>query len=336
MVLCVVGCQESATHNSSAMFSKSNGLKKYISQEPSVSSVRPWKSKYGEGFVLETRNYRIFTTLTDPLMLRQIPGFLESAYRAYQQQIPQNLESASLFDVYLFATRDQWENFTKDFTGDQADVYLKIKRGAYYLNGSCIAYNIGRKQTFSVLGHEGWHQFASRHFRYRLPSWLDEGIAMQFEVSQYNNGFFEFKPRENLNRIGILKLAMADNRMMGIDQIITTNPGMVIVHGDTKDSAYYYAQMYALVRFLREASHSRRLIPYNSMLNGAINGKWPIGENAARIASDRNIMMTSGHNAAISKIIFENYFGNDYQKMQNEYLYFCERITARVHVKSGK
>ena len=96
--------------------------------------------------------------------------------------------------MYLFGQRKQWDDFTSTFAGRQAGLYNKIKAGAYYLNGSCVAYNIGRERTFAVLGHEGWHQFNSRLFKYRLPSWVDEGIAMQFETSRYENGLFYFEP----------------------------------------------------------------------------------------------------------------------------------------------
>jgi len=53
-----------------------------------------------------------------------------------------------------------------------------------------VVYYIGRERTFSALGHEGWHQFNSRHFKFRLPSWLDEGIAMLFEIHRSEKGFF--------------------------------------------------------------------------------------------------------------------------------------------------
>ena len=101
-----------------------------------------------------------------------------------------------------------------------ASIYLKIKKGAYYLNGSCVAYHIGREKTFSVLGHEGWHQFNSRHFNYRLPSWLDEGIALLFEKSKYNDGWFHFQPDKNINRLAALKKIMIENKMIPLQELI--------------------------------------------------------------------------------------------------------------------
>ena len=172
---------------------------------PALVSVQPWESKYGPGLKLATDHYEIFSTVTQPLMLRMVPGFIESAYRGYNDHLPQPIDTASPFQVYLFADRQQWEDFTRGFAGDQAAIFCKIKTGAYYLNGACVVYDIGPKRTLSALGHEGWHQFNSRHFKYRLPSWLDEGVAMQFETGVSDGGLFHFDPAANLQRLGALK-----------------------------------------------------------------------------------------------------------------------------------
>ncbi len=330
----IVGCGEvEKVEKSASGLDRNSGLIKYLSDEPAVKNINDWNSDFGKGLVVETNNYRIYTTLRDPLMLRQVPGFVESAYKGYQKQLPEPVSSETLFEVYLFADREQWEKFTKKFTGEYSEIYLKIDKGAYYLNGACVAYNIGRKQTFSVLGHEGWHQFSSRHFKYRLPSWLDEGIAMHFEQSRYRSGFFQFTPAKNLNRLGGLKLALMEGRMMPIEQLIMTNPGQVLFSGDQKDSAFYYAQMYSLVRFLRESNYCKRLPNYNAMLMGAIKGSWPLNETARKMAADRNLMMTGGTNAVMSRELFEIYIGDDYETIWAEYLNFCRKITKNIYLK---
>ena len=185
-------------------------------------------------------------------MLKQVPAFVETAYRDYQSQLPYPIETQIRFDIYLFDNRSQWENFTKTFTPRHWPMYMKIKKGAYYLNGSCVAYNIGRTRTFSVLGHEGWHQFCSRHFKYRLPSWLDEGIAQLFETSKYDKSNFIFTPGKNYNRLGALKIILQDNQMIPLKKLIMLNPGEVVLN-DPKDKNVmaFYAQSYALVRSLR-------------------------------------------------------------------------------------
>ncbi|MHC4187310.1 MAG: hypothetical protein ACYSRQ_03870, partial [Planctomycetota bacterium] len=113
------------------------GMIQYLEDQrlPAMVSAVEWNNKYGPGLKVNTQHYEIHTTLLEPLMLRQVPGFMESAYRAYNSQLPEPVETTSKFKIYLFSQRQQWEDFTDDFTGPQASIYKKIQAGAYYLNG---------------------------------------------------------------------------------------------------------------------------------------------------------------------------------------------------------
>lgn len=314
---------------------------------PALKAVDLWESQFGTGLKLTTAHYEIYTTFLEPLMLSEVPGFVESAYRGYQNQLPRPIEISTPFTVYLFANRQQWEAFTMDFTGPHAPVYLKIKAGAYYLNGACVAYNIGLERTFSSIGHEGWHQFNSRLFKYRLPSWLDEGIAMQFELAEYNGGFFTFKSDRNGYRLGPLKLTLLRNNVMPLRAIITLNPGEVVTEGDEAIAAFY-SQAYALVRFLREDDYGKYFTKYQKLLFDGLNGQWPLAQQDVRIAADRNIPITVGWNSAVGKMLFEHYIvgpepiigkaesnvgGTPFDKIEKKYLAFCRKITYHVQFR---
>ena len=311
------------------------GLIDYLKKQnlPAVESVAEWDNEYGNGLIITTDHYEIYTTLMEPLMLYQLPGFMESAYKGYQEQLPNPIESERKFTAYLFGERSQWENFTKTFTGPQASLYLKVQKGAYYLNGACVAYNIGRERTFSILGHEGWHQFNSRHFKYRLPSWLDEGIAMLFETSNYRDGWFYFEPGRNLGRLGSLKKTMLQNKTIPLQELITLNPGEVLATRETEDVIAFYAQSYALVRFLREEEYGKRLRNFHQLLLGALNGTWPIEGLEQRIAADRNIPLTVGWNRYIAPLLFKQYISEDIASIEEEYSNFCRKIVYHVHFK---
>jgi hypothetical protein len=227
-------------------------------------------------------------------------------------------------------------------------MYLKIRAGAYYLNGACVAYNIGLERTFSSLGHEGWHQFNSRLFKYRLPSWLDEGIAMQFEVSEYDRGFFNFKSDRNGYRLGSLKKTFLNNKVIPLSTLIKLNPGEVVTEGDDAVAAFY-SQAYALVRFLREDDYGKHFAQYQKLLFDGLNGQWPLDERDVRIAADRNIPITVGWNSAVGKILFEHYIagqettvkknesdqgGTPFDKIEKQYLAFCRKIVYHVQIKN--
>lgn len=333
------GCRQqqslsNSTRSQRPALSTTNGLIEYLRPLPAVKGVSVWQNSYGDGLVIITDHYKIYTTLLEPLMLKQIPAFLEAAYRAYQRQLPYPIETQLKFNIYLFANRSQWESFTRTFAGRNWQMYMKIKQGAYYLNGACVAYNIGRTKVFSVLGHEGWHQFCGRHFKYRLPSWLDEGIAQLFETSKYERNSFTFSSGKNYGRLGALKIILDGKQMIPLRKIIMLNPGEVVLDEPQNKSAMaFYAQSYALVRFLREDNYGIRLSQYHQMLLGALNGTWPINEAEARMASDRNVQLTVRWNRYISPKLFDIYIKDDFNKIEQQYHQFCRKLVYHIRIR---
>jgi len=338
MTVCLAGCQEnqsSVKSSGSHRIDTPAGMIEHLKKKnlPALKSVEIWQNEYGPGLKITTSHYEIFTTLLEPLMLPDVAGFMESAYRSYQNQLPESIETNIKFTVYLFANRKQWESFTTAFAGPQAPLYCRIKAGAYYLNGACVVYNIGRERTFSVLGHEGWHQFNSRHFRFRLPSWLDEGIAMLFESNRYEQGMFYFEPARNMYRLAALKMTLMKNKMIPLKKLIAMNPGEALAANRDEAVAAFYSQSYALVRFLREADYGKRLSNYHQLLLDGLRGDWPLSQAVKRIAADRNIPLTVGFNRVVGTQLFKQYIGEDFETIEKEYVVFCRKIVYHIHLK---
>lgn len=293
---------------------------------PALRSVEIWENDYGPGLTLTTDHYEIHTTLLEPLVLRSIPGFIEAAYWGYNDQLPLPIESTTRFTVYLFADRAQWEEFTRSFAGDQAPVFCRIKTGAYYLNGACVLYDIGRKRTLSAIGHEGWHQFNSRHFKYRLPSWLDEGIAMLFEASTYQDGVLTFDPSRNYHRLGTLERTLGSAEHIPLRELIATSPGEVLATDQAETVLAFYCQSYALVRFLRESGSGKHSTRYHRLLWDGFLGEWPLDDTAGRAAQDRNVPRTIQWNRVVGPQLFQRYVGDDFQQLERQYLAYCRQI----------
>ncbi len=339
-IFSLAGCFESASFVNSGgahRIDTPEGMVEHLRGEklPALKSVEVWENEYGPGLKLVTAHYEVFITLLEPLMLRQVPGFLESAYWGYQSQLPETIGTSTPFTIYLFASRQQWEDFTKVFADSRAAQFFKIKDGAYYLNGACVAYNIGRERTFSVLGHEGWHQFSIRHFTFRLPSWLDEGIATLFEVHRSEKGLYYFEPGRNGYRLGSLKKALINGNMIPLRELIAVNPGEVLATDEKEVVSAFYGQSYALVRFLREEDYGKRLRNYHQLLLGGLEGDWPLSEADRRIAADRNIARTSLWNRTISPLLFKHYIDDDFEGIEEEYTTFCRKIVYHVKLRGG-
>ena len=334
MLLCP-GCQKTARHEGVASPDRTDTLIASLQRLPAVENVGQWDGEYGKGLLITTAHYEIYTTLLDPLMLTKIPAFMECAYQGYQKQLPKPLAAVDKMTVYLFATRTQWDEYTTANTGQMSPLYLKIKAGAYYLDGNIVAYNIGITKTMSVLGHEGWHQFANVYFKYKLPSWLDEGIATLFETSKYEAGQWVFTPEKNSARLGALKVTLVTQKRLPISDIIGLNPGQVLLENDQAVSAFY-AQSYALVRFLREEDYGRRLGNFQKMLMGAVDGSWRIDGEAQLIASDKESPMTVVYNSYLATKLFGMYITNNTPTLEKPYTLFCNKITYRMQLTARK
>lgn len=310
-------------------------IESYMTNVPGIRKMQRWEETGVQGACIETQHYQIYTTLADPLMLRQIPSFVESAYRAYQSQVPDSIECTEKFRIYLYDDRLSWETFTRQFTGRDADMYLKIQRGAYAKDGVCVAYNIGRKHTFAVMGHEGWHQFNQHYFKYRLPSWLDEGVATLFETCQYKQGVFEFRPQDNLMRLGSLRTVLQKGKMIPAAQLILLNPGQVLERygQDSEAVMTFYAQTYAMVRFLREYGYGRRLSNYHNLLLGGLRGNWPIEPALAEMAGNRDVPLTAAWNSRISPMLFNLYIDKDMETFDSQYRQYCNDIVYHVRLE---
>lgn len=133
MLICLGGCARRESHKNTVAVDKKDTrvlMMEYLRRQnlPALWSVEIWQNSYGPGLKLTTEHYDVRTTFLESLMLSQIPAFMESAYRSYNNQLPQPVNSsANKFTVYLFESREQWEAFTKVFAGPNAAVYCKIK-----------------------------------------------------------------------------------------------------------------------------------------------------------------------------------------------------------------
>jgi hypothetical protein len=88
----------------------------------------------------------------------------------------------------------------------------------------------------------------------------------------------------------------------------------------------FYSQSYALVRFLKEAAGGRYRIGYQQMLRDGFSGRWPLSQDAVRIAQDRNLPRTIGWNRLVGSTLFTRYVGADLDRLDQEYGAYCRRM----------
>ncbi|MCP4707652.1 MAG: hypothetical protein GY869_03420 [Planctomycetes bacterium] len=310
---------------------------------PTVEQVEPWtlpsiiRDKSARGLKISTRHYEIFTTMEDPLIAERAPFFMESCFDRYNEMMNVSVEGRKKLPVYLFNTREQWEDFTSLWTGSSAEDYLKIPEGAYYAEGACVMYHIYRQVNFSILAHEGWHQFVDQYFTFQAPSWINEGVATGFETFVWDGGQVVFRPEQNRSRLMTLHQAMLGNELIPLAELVKLDPGHFL--DDETDGAQnrlsssmgiYYAQVYALVRFFRETGQGRYLYTFQEMLGDGYKGEWPLGARERLMASRMKNRVTRGWNQRVGPLLIESYFNMTVEDLEPAYRAFCQKIAASI------
>jgi len=143
------------------------------------------------------------------------------------------------------------------------------------VGGRAMLYEIGPRDTFVIAAHEGWHQYTQRVMKDPLPVWLDEGVATfmeGFRWSAERAGEAEFSGWANLERYDTLRMAWQAGVLMSLEQIVNLGPGDLVQAGP--DAALVaYAQMWALIHFLREGDDGEHAAGLRAMLSDAAMGK---------------------------------------------------------------
>lgn len=277
--------------------------------------AKEWSFGLTKGRIIETAHYRVYTTVQDALLLEKLPVFLETAYQQYLDFFPQAQADQEPLDIYLFDRRSDWEKYTRDNMGAAAEIYLKIKAGGYSYDGISVTYLLpNRYSTFGVLAHEGFHQFVSSRLAHRIPAWMEEGLACNFEAHFWKAGKPDFTPDLNEFRIKTLQQALRRNSLFPISEILTMDAGQAIGKSP-EGTATFYAQAWALTRFLQEARHDKYRLAFHRMLTDAADG-------ANLYSRDRAVD------------IFESYFQEDLATIGEDFLWYA-RFLAQRKIEPG-
>jgi hypothetical protein len=258
------------------------------------------------------------TTVSDPAVLSKLPQVMEGAYAQYQSLAGNLPASDRPMDCYVFAKRDQWAGFTQQHTGADASIYLQITRGGYAVRDWFVSYYVGEDSTYSVAAHEGWHQYVARHFRSRLPPFLEEGTACMFESVRFKNDLPRWDLSINPTRALSLRNTIDSHKLWPLEKLITLHAGDVVrLPGDRIEA--FYSQSWAFARFLCEADNGRYLPAFQRLLADTAAG------NPGDGASPMRRMMGAWSPATV-KPMLEHYLGKDLAAIDAEYQAFIRRM----------
>jgi len=270
-------------------------------------TTESWSFGDEQGRLIRTPAYRILTTDNSPLVADRMAMFMESALLTYRTMLGPLDGPTVPLEVYLMATRGQWEALTRQTAGPRADIYLRIQRGGYSENARAVFYNIGPRDTFAIAGHEGWHQFTQATFREALPIWLEEGIAVSMEGFRWSESgdTATFLPWSNLERYDRLRELVNADRRVPLEALLTQRPQDLL-----KDSGLatldYYAQVWALTHFLREAENGRYRAGVERLVRDASQGRLSSRLAQGSSVREARVVMLS----RVGEAPFRAYFGD--------------------------
>jgi len=306
--LLLAGCEQSSVHHEWI----GPKMLSVVTEDDQVSATI-------KTHVLHTPHYEIYTTIDDrPDLIARTAQLMEGGFDAYRTLAPNVQPTNYPMKCFLFANNVQWRDFTRQHTGPDSDIYLKITRGGYTIHDWYVAYYIGDITTYSVAAHEGWHQFVNRHFKGRLPPFLEEGLACMFENVEWNNDLPRWNLSMNPARTLSLRRAMDAGELFTLDQLVTLHAGMVVNQSNIRIEAFY-AQCWAFARFMWEGENGKYRPALQKLFQDTADGS---------VADPTGSLRNSYHswNPAGVKPMLEHYLGQDLTETSKEFTDFEKKI----------
>jgi len=296
--------------------------------EAAPTKVTQWAFGGEKAKLLESKHYNVYTTIKEDEVLDLLPQVMEGALSMYQEIAPGVGLSERHMDCFIFRWRSEWDEYTQKYAGNDAKVYLQIRSGGYTIYDRYVAYYIGREGTFAVAAHEGWHQFAGRHFKGRMPPFLEEGLACMFETISWKDRLPRWNLSVNTQRAQTLRKALDAKDTWPLEKLISMHAGDIVGESNDRIDAFY-AQCWAFARFLYEGENGK----YRPALQ-----KW-LAETAAGTVYDP----TKSHARAIApwnrkavRPMLEHYLGMELPEIDQAFNAYMKKVaydelTAQWH-----
>lgn len=238
---------------------------------PITFDTQKWTDGGFAGRQISTRHFDIYSTLRDEKFESALPGFLEGAHDAYEKLLPSPPGRNERLVLYVFGLRSEWETFTERRFPVRYPIYRRIRNGGFSEGNVSVLFCQNRGSALATIAHEGFHQYASSRFTQVLPAWLNEGLACGFESADSFGIRPRFDPSNNHFRINSLREGIQQDDLMSLAEIVETDAGRMLGGKSLRNTDAYYAQVWALITFLRDGSGGRYRADLDRLLEEIAN-----------------------------------------------------------------
>ena len=329
-LLCALGCSSAVSLRTQPVSSELDVHPTAIADsKPTTFIEGPWKDGGDNGVVVRTPHYVLRLSLREEPFRDRMPDFMETCFTAYASALGTIPAPVEPLEMYVFGERGLWEKWTRKKLGRDAEIYIGLGKGGYTTDSVSVLYDIGRFDTQTIAAHEGWHQFSQQTLQHPLPTWMEEGIACYMEGTRLSRdgGPSTFRPWRNFERWSELREAARAEDLIPVSELLDGTPQEFLQNG--KNSLLtYYAQVWALVHFLREGENGKYRDQFSQLIQDSITGKL-----AGRLALSKAIVGKTMRHRAVelrtgNAVILE-YFNADFPRFVEEFSNFVQAITSR-------
>lgn len=227
------------------------------------------------------------------------------------------MRNGQTMPLYLFRSQQDYERFMAQY-----DIKAAGSGGMFFVDPrvqglATFTAERSRSQTFAVLQHEGFHQFAYHYIGTDLPIWLNEGIAQYFEDGVLIHGSMTLG-LSNADRIERVRRAIRDNTALPIDRVLNITPEEWhrTLSTNPDEAALLYAQSWSMLYFMLHVDggkHQKRMTQYLKLVadgtpsEQAFEDAFGVDDLAAMQSNWRRYALSQQPdpiNAAISRLEF--------------------------------
>ncbi len=304
---------------------KNAGTPRTIDSGGVIRQVQPWTFAGADGQLVTTDRFRIYITERDALVASRMPGFMEAALDNYTHALGPLPQPKERLETFIMGSRGQWREIVLHMLGARGQAFVtSIQRGGVTYAGRSYLFGIGSADTMNLASHEGWHMYTQSTFQEPIPLWLEEGIASFMEGHRWTGATVAFAPWANLERFDQLRRAAAANTLLRLPDLLSTPPQDLVTQGVGDTALTYYAQVWALVHFLREGAGGKYRAGFEQLLADAAAGQ--MSQAISIKLREKGLPEARSLSRRLGSQVFQAYFNSDMATAEVEYRSFLNKV----------
>ncbi len=218
-----------------------------------------------------TKYYEIHTDIDDDLV-KELALRMDVMLEQYQKQLAEYKlpPDQPPMTVFLFKKRDSYMGFTRLAGTNTGGMFVPGPHPflTSFLEGQ------GRDELRRTLQHEAFHQFAYYAISQDIPTWLNEGLASDFEEGIWTGKAFvmgQIPPR----RIRQLQADVKSGGLVPFSKFLPITPleWTTTLHADLDKGTMYYNESWAATYYLREVERGDNHNRYVKLLRKLHDGE---------------------------------------------------------------